>query len=315
MYQLADALSRELHLDAVAHLVLSHTRRLIPASTAVLFAYDEDSDELWCAHVIGEHDSQFHGVRIPRGQRLSGWVAASERTIVNSDPVLDMGEAARTMRPRLRSCLSTPMMSATRIGWCLNTPTQQQAFNEEHRRVIEVVSRQVAETVRRAIGAARGDSSSLNEQMIGLPNRQQLQRFIHAELSASRNSGGLSLIFMSMRQRPISGRKSRPPSNRVVDAIKRTLRDGDILFRYSSTELVVLLTNTNSDAAVGVVASISSVFLERSQSAGELGDELTAVTLGTASAPLDGTTVEDLVTAARNRQYRDSDSSKPGSVH
>jgi len=255
-------------------------------------------------------------IRTEIGRLSGGWVAASERTIVNSDPVLDLGEVARTMRPRLRSCLSTPMISASGLAGVLTLySTQQQAFNEEHRRVIEVVSRQVAETVRRAIGVARGDSSSLNEQLTGLPNRQQLQRFIHAELSGRRNSAGLSLVFVSMRQRPVTGGKSRRPSIRVVDAIKRTLRDGDILFRYSSTELVVLLTNTNSDTAAGIVASISSVVLEGSQSAGDFGDGITAVTLGTASAPLDGTTVEDLITAARNRQYRDSGSSKPGSVH
>jgi putative nucleotidyltransferase with HDIG domain len=313
LYQLAHALAGELHLDEMADLILSHARRLIPASTGVLFVFDEACDELVCARVIGEHATQFHGVRIPRGQRLSGWVAASERTIVNSDPVLDLGEVARAMRPRLRSCLSTPLVGASGLAGVLTLySTQQQAFDENHRRVIEVIARQVAETVRKAVGASHGESLAVDKQLVGLPNRQQLQRFIQAELSGGRSHSGLSLIFVSVRP----GAKTLRPSIRVLDAIRRSLRDGDILFRYSSFELAVLLTNTDSNMAISLVNSISSGILEGSESTSDLSGEIAAVSLGTASAPTDGTTVEDLVTAARRRQYRGLDtSSPPRSVH
>src|SRR4029079_10635471 len=106
-------------------------------------------DELCAAHAAGENVSQFSGVRIPRGQRLTGWVAANKQTILNSDPVLDLGEAGGSIRPRLCSCLSTPLISdGELVGVLTLYSAQQNAFAEDHRRIIEVVARQVAQTVR-----------------------------------------------------------------------------------------------------------------------------------------------------------------------
>lgn len=315
LYQLAQTLSGELHLDDVARTILTHTRRLIPTSTGVFFAYDEDSDELFCLYALGEHATQFQGLRIPRGQRLSGWVAASERTIVNSDPVLDLGEVARTMRPRLRSCLSTALIGSSGLAGVLTLySTQQDAFDENHRRVIEAIARHVAETVRRAIRATSAGSES-DAQLVGLPNRHQLQRFIQAELGSNRGQVPLSLVFVSIRFAGTSSPKSPRQPIRVVDAIRKNLRDGDILFRYSSSELVVLLSNTDSITAISIVTAISEELLPMLSANDKSGDVAT-VSLGTASAPSDGTTAESLVGAARSRQHRGLDRSQPrNSVH
>jgi len=184
LYDLAKALSGDLTLADVANVIASHTRRIVPASTAAFYSYDEDSDELVCAHATGESSEFFLGLRIARGQRLTGWVAANERTIVNSDPVLDLGEVARSVRPRLRSCLSTPLISGHRLLGVLTLySTQQEAFDENHRRIIEAVARQVADRVAHVLKLGRTEAM---DALGGLPNRQQLQRFLRSELGEGR---------------------------------------------------------------------------------------------------------------------------------
>ena len=62
------------------------------------------TDELVTAHASGDGAPHFMELRIPRGQRLTGWVAANKQSILNSDPVLDLGESARqfqTQAPKL----------------------------------------------------------------------------------------------------------------------------------------------------------------------------------------------------------------------
>ena len=59
------------------------------------FLYDVEKDELVAAHASGDNAPHFSELRIPRGQRLTGWVAANNQSILNSDPVLDLGESAR----------------------------------------------------------------------------------------------------------------------------------------------------------------------------------------------------------------------------
>ena len=73
---------------------------MIPTvSLRLLYIYDPGADELRAAYVAGEGAGDVLGIRIPRGQRLSGWVAANKQTISGSDPVLDLGDVARAMRP------------------------------------------------------------------------------------------------------------------------------------------------------------------------------------------------------------------------
>ena len=117
LYDLARGLLGRLELADAADIISKHLRRIVPASTCVIFLYDIEKDELVAAHASGDNASHFSDLRIPRGQRLTGWVAANKQSIVNSDPVLDLGETARHLRPQLRSCLSTSADEQLKIGW------------------------------------------------------------------------------------------------------------------------------------------------------------------------------------------------------
>ena len=99
LYELAQSLSGRLDLADAADVISKHLRRLVPATTCVFFLYDSDADDLVAAHAAGENASHFTDIRIAMGQRLSGWVAANRQTIVNSDPMLDLGEVARALGP------------------------------------------------------------------------------------------------------------------------------------------------------------------------------------------------------------------------
>ena len=114
-YDIASDLSGQILFQQAGDFIAKHFRRLVPASTCVLYIYASDSDELFVEHASGEGAAHFQGVRIPRGQRLTGWVAANKQTIVNSDPVLDFGEAAQIDEARLRSCLSTPLVAGDQL--------------------------------------------------------------------------------------------------------------------------------------------------------------------------------------------------------
>ena len=111
LYELARALAGQAGTSDTGDVIAKHLRRLIPSSLCVFYIYDASTDELEAKHALGEAMSVVKGLKIPLGQRLSGWVAANRQTISNSDPSLDLGEVARCTTPRLRSCLSTPLLS------------------------------------------------------------------------------------------------------------------------------------------------------------------------------------------------------------
>src|SRR5262249_40845261 len=88
-----------------------HLRLMVPFSLFVLYIYDTDSDALTVAHATGEMATSVQGLKIAVGERISGWVAANRTAVLNSDPVLDLGQIAKNASPPLRSCLSVPLVS------------------------------------------------------------------------------------------------------------------------------------------------------------------------------------------------------------
>jgi putative nucleotidyltransferase with HDIG domain len=124
-------------------IVTQHLRRLIPFSLFVLFTYDAARDELVADEAVGEASYLVKDLRIPRGDRLSGWVAANRQTIINSDPVLDLGDIARVAS--LRVSLSVPLESRGELLGVLTLYSPAEAFTAQHQKIAEAASRQIAQ--------------------------------------------------------------------------------------------------------------------------------------------------------------------------
>ena len=318
LYDLARGLLGRLELADAADIISKHLRRIVPASTCVIFLYDVETDELVTAHASGDGAPHFMELRIPRGQRLTGWVAANKQSILNSDPVLDLGESARQLRPRLQSCLSTPLMSGSRLVGVLSVySTIAEAFTDDHRRLIEVVARQVSETIRQ-VTESEASTMQPRDDARGLPPRERVERFVAAELDLASSQANLSIIriqlatFGALENK--RGRQLKPvPADDIISAIKRVLRGADVLFRYSETEFVVVLTQTESTAATAVANRIAEILSEVRPGV----MESVQPTFGVASAPADGTTLADLVVAAEQRRWipPTQSSNRPPAIH
>ena len=298
LYDLAKGLSDHFSLADSADIISKHLRRMVPASTCVFFIYDAVSDELRSGYTTGDHASHFSGLTIPRGQRLSGWVAANLKTILNSDPVLDLGEPARSMRPRLASCLATPLMSDEQLVGVLSLySTSRDGFTEDHRRIIEAVAGQVSKTVRNAVAFdGRREAKHKQDAFGSLPSYQHVEGFLTSELASSAKGKSLSIVLVEGSAQNGTGLDKDLTSDRLVDAISKELRGGDVLFRYRDSDFVVLLSGTDRNAAEAVAMRI----LKRitGPSARPEGAR-SPVSIGVASAPDDGANVDDLVATAR----------------
>ena len=76
--------------------VWMHFKTRLPASTFVLYGYDQVDDSI-VARLRSRRWTldRCEPTRIPLGERLSGWVAATGQMVVNSDARLDLDERAR----------------------------------------------------------------------------------------------------------------------------------------------------------------------------------------------------------------------------
>jgi diguanylate cyclase (GGDEF)-like protein/putative nucleotidyltransferase with HDIG domain len=323
LFELARSLAGQTEVSLAGEIIASHVRRIVPASLCVLYVLDGSNDELVAAYASGEHGSLVRGLRIPLGQRLSGWVGANRQTILNSDAALDLGEVARSATPRLRACLSTPLIVDDNLLGTLSLySTSTSPFTDDHRRMIETTSRVISNTIRRAVEFERARVSSLRDPASGLPNREYLNRFLQSQEDPDE---GLSLpfsaLFLSMTGvRAANGRSGSVVSDKVLRAIARTvmttLRAGDMLFRYGGEEFVAVLAQTDHESAAAVTARVLVALRDGVQDCSFVANVVAAV----ASAPADGRTVSQLIQAAQARltspqAARCSDATLPRSVH
>jgi putative nucleotidyltransferase with HDIG domain len=129
-------------------------RHRVPASTFVLYLYDQATDMLVAVEELGVESEDMRGARIALGDRLSGWVGATRQAIMNSDARLDLDEDAREASA-LRSALAVPIEADGRLVGVLSLYGQQiNAFDESHRRVAQAAA---YATARSGISFAHAD--------------------------------------------------------------------------------------------------------------------------------------------------------------
>jgi GAF domain-containing protein len=131
----------------VGEILWIHLRKHLPASAFVLYGYERTNDAIVPVYTAGGGVSSVDATPIPLGERLSGWVAATAQTVMNSDARLDLDEPARE-GSSLRSALAVPIMSNEGIAGVLSFYAEApNAFTDANRRLVEAAGRAIAESV------------------------------------------------------------------------------------------------------------------------------------------------------------------------
>jgi putative methionine-R-sulfoxide reductase with GAF domain len=150
-HQLAATLTKQLTFKESCDAIAGHLGSLSPFALCVFYIYNPRTDELESGYISGDYSFMPHSIRIQRGKKLSGWVAANRRTIVNSDPILDLGDLARSATARLRSCISAPMVAEGELVGVLTLYSLfDNAFTEEQGRIAEAFANRAAAALKRS---------------------------------------------------------------------------------------------------------------------------------------------------------------------
>jgi putative nucleotidyltransferase with HDIG domain len=267
LFELARSLNSSMDFREATELVSSHLRRLVPSSLSVFFLYDESADELVAAHAIGEHAGLITGLRIVIGQRLSGWVAANRQSIRNSDPMLDLGDAARATSPRLRSTLSTALVSADRlVGVVSLYSSKTEAFSDEHQRILEVIASQISIALCEISSTQMQKNVTLIDSAPALPGVTHLTELLRSYAKGHQSERAVGVLLVTA---PSRSRHGESEHKILTESVRRALRSGDLLFSVEGYKLAVVLLDTERRTAEllrkRVEANISSTSPHQSE--------------------------------------------------
>ena len=152
-FEIGRACTEALTVASLGEILWSRLHSSLPAAAFVFFEYDERADALLPCYRAGE-PTVGADTRIPIGERLSGWVAATRTGVLNSDARLDVDCELREGTV-LRSALAVPI---TRGQQCLGVLTFYSAtsgsFTEQHKRLADAAAYAAGESLARLLTPA-----------------------------------------------------------------------------------------------------------------------------------------------------------------
>ena len=150
MYRLIQRLAAEHTLEGALSDVAEEIAALIPATVLAVYSPVPGTSELEITHVFGGQAESLRGRRVRLGEKIVGWSASSGRSVLNADPIGELGEVARTGSLTFKSCLIVPMViESERIAVFAAFSTLEEGFRSEDQRILEAILRHIAPIVQR----------------------------------------------------------------------------------------------------------------------------------------------------------------------
>lgn len=310
LFEISQELGNSLSLAETLTLVASRLKRLIPHEAIAL--YVQKDDHLETEYTQGENSKLFQSLRIPLGEGLAGWVAQHERAIINGNPAVEPGYLNDPSKfTNLRSAVAIPLNGVNGfVGVLALYRTEKDAFRKDHLRILMAIGSKLAVSVENARKFHTAASLSATDELTGLPNLKSMFVRFDAELARSKRvNAGLTVLVCDVNGfKAINDRIGHLAGNRILksmaDGLREICREYDMVARLGGDEFVIILPEMVADAVQVKVRQIEQLFARVGVEYGLSGDTgALSASVGEASFPDDGQTVEDLLSEADRRMY------------
>ncbi len=250
-----------------------------------------------------------------------GFVALNNRPVLQKNLVHEHRylEDMRLLEEGLRSYALFPLASRERaIGVLALGSSQTAAFDDATLARLQPLADAVALALENVRLFQKTRELSITDEVTPLHNFRYFHQALERELKlVNRYGGALSLLFVDLdRFKPINDQYGHLRGSRTLREvgflIRAAVRETDIPARYGGDEFVVILPQTDAEAARVLAEKLRRLveghtFLQEEGINARLG-----VSMGLATYPLEANTKEGLIRLADKRMYEDKESRRTG---
>jgi diguanylate cyclase (GGDEF)-like protein len=307
LYEAAKSVSGTLDLHTLLDSLVSVTCRSFGYDNGTLMLVGQETSDLSVAASYGYSES-ITGMRIPNGVGITGWVARTGSPLM----VDDVRQDSRYYRTdeRTRSELAVPLIADGKVLGVFNVESSRlAAFGQRDMHMLTTLASYAVIAIQNAHLYEHAQRLAITDGLTELFNRRYLYEAMDRVIERGRRDGQpLSLIMLEIdnfkRCNDTYGHQSGDEVLRTVSMLlRRGSRPSDIVARYGGDEFMVVLPGATKSAAQETAER-----LRRAVEAYPLilgTDVIATVTLsvGVATFPADGRTVDALVEAVDQAQY------------
>jgi diguanylate cyclase (GGDEF)-like protein len=300
--------------------IAAKLQNLVPYGACALFLLESPKGIVRCQFATGLSADRLRRLTIPVSTGAVGRVASTRQCVVNADPSLDNAAAGFDADAiPFKSLLACPLLvSDGVVGVLALYHAEANAFTEDHRRLVNLVSEQAAAVILNSVVFEQTQVDSVTDALTGLPNIRLLFVHLTRELSrASRLDAPVSLLLLDLDNlKDINDTYGHTTGDhalcKVATALAAAIRPYDLCVRYGGDEFIVVLSGCGREEAdaklVELQQAIDAIVFE---AVGRQRVRL-SVSGGAAVFPQDGKAYEALLAVADRRMYQDKSQRKQG---
>lgn len=321
--EIGKALTSTLDLRKVLDIIMEKISELFKPKNWSLLLLDPGGAELYFEIAVGEGAEKLLDVRLKVGEGIAGWVAQhGEPLLISdaySDPRFNAGADAKT-NFKTQSIICVPLKSKGKIMGVIELINQLEgrSFQLEDLTLLKTLADYAAIAIENAQYFQKVQELTITDDMTSLFNSRHLQLQLDHELQRSRRYHlSFSLVFFDLDHfKTVNDTYGHLVGSKVLretaDIVRECLRDVDVATRYGGDEFVLLLPETDREAALIVTHRLRDA-LNAHVFAKDMGHDIRlTASFGLATYPIDATTKVDILRLADNAMYHVKETTRNG---
>jgi diguanylate cyclase (GGDEF)-like protein/putative nucleotidyltransferase with HDIG domain len=311
LYELARVFSSSLNLEETIALFAEKIGELVPFDTLAIYLLDAHGNEAKAVYTEGKNKAALLNRTIKPGEGATGYVLKKHQSVCNVNPGLDFSFCQLDFVQDYSAMASLPLLADQKLLGAVSLYScSLENYEDEHLRLLETVSHIGADTILKSLHHAETETRALTDPMTGLPNARSLQIQFDKEVArASRNGTSFQLLMLDLDGfKAVNDTFGHKSGDRLLKEISREmrlqLRDYDFLARYAGDEFVAIIPETDNVSVEEVCLRIEKAVREFILPVGDDQFARVGVSVGAASYPNSGETLDQIVIAADKAMYR-----------
>lgn len=307
VYRVAQETSAVLDIGTLLQRIVTIIREVMGYYMVSILLPSEAPGELRVGAQSG-YGAEITGLKIPAGQGITGWVFTHGVPQVVPDVQADSRYIP--FHNQVHSEIAFPLVSRGQVVGVLNAESQHtDAFTDADVALMSAVGSQLASLLEVAQLHDSLKREASHDPLTRLNNRRLFLERVQQEIVRAREaSERFSLVFLDVNElKRINDTYGHLAGDallrEVANALMDAVRGEDLVARYGGDEFVVLLPATPAAAAAVVAQHISDGIARHRFMAGRELLQIPGVSLGVATFPEDGTTLDQLLAAADTTLY------------
>ncbi|MGE5222813.1 MAG: GAF domain-containing protein [Omnitrophica WOR_2 bacterium] len=306
-----EVVAASLDSEGIYSAIHNAAARLMPSEAFAITLLDENNSLIDCVYIV-DHKGRAPAISIPVDRGISGRVIATGQSLYIED-ILEKLDSIDSIRvgdkEEVRSILAVPMRLGEKVVGMLSTQSYiPKAYTDEDLHLLEMLASYAAIALDNTRLFSEVQKLAITDALTGIFNRRQLLEQGHREFTRSlRFERPLSVVFIDIdRFKKVNDTYGHPTGDVVLQEltqrIQMMIREIDILGRYGGEEFVLLLPETDGEAAYQVAERIRKSF-ENDPFTTDKGKVCITASLGTASLKEDMADFNNLLDQADAAMY------------